>query len=111
MRLFVFSRKGGGQGSAHSVEEIVNRFIIEARGFGHEVFQCETADALEGQTINAFSFAIVFGGDGTMVSVCREVAGILPILGVNLGNLGFITDVPASTSTVEILDILEREET
>ena len=109
MKLFVFSRKGGSQGSAHTVEDIVNRFVSEARALNHEVFLCESITDLQNHTINAFSYAIVFGGDGTMVSVCRELAGTVPVLGVNLGNLGFITDVPASTSASEIIDILEDE--
>ena len=39
--------------------------------------------------------AVVVGGDGTMLGIARELARYnVPLIGINQGRLGFITDIP-----------------
>jgi NAD+ kinase len=39
--------------------------------------------------------AVVVGGDGTMLGIARELARFnMPLVGINQGRLGFITDIP-----------------
>ncbi len=53
-------------------------------------------DALTPAQIGArCDLAVVVGGDGTMLGIARELARHkVPLVGINQGRLGFITDVP-----------------
>jgi NAD+ kinase len=81
--------------------EILKDFLPWLKDKGIEVFlDAETAEAIGShgyprpEIPSLAEMVVVLGGDGTMLSVARLVSekGI-PILGVNLGGLGFITEV------------------
>ncbi|MBI3013049.1 MAG: NAD(+)/NADH kinase [Elusimicrobia bacterium] len=67
--------------------------------------QVKTVQSLTNPDLKKASFAIVLGGDGTILRVARAVAPFnIPILGVNLGRLGFL----AETDLSELYETLKK---
>ena len=65
----------------------VKLLASEARGLGG-VEVCDSTDAL----LSGVDMLITLGGDGTMLEMCNEAARFgVPVLGINLGHLGFLT--------------------
>lgn len=92
--------------------------FLQARG--HEVFMtCHTADtcAIEGYEVCPLceigaraELAIVMGGDGTMLSIARNLVDFrIPIIGVNQGHLGFLADVSLDTMFTTLDEMLSGE--
>ena len=50
---------------------------------------------------------IAIGGDGTLLSTARNFGDLdVPVLGINLGNLGFLTDIAPADLTFSLKEIL-----
>ena len=91
---------------AHTIAD-----VLTARGLS-VVFDDETATLIDGD-FKSHSKAelgrhcdllITFGGDGTLLSVARHAPEHVPILGVNMGTLGFLTEIRVE----EFPAVLER---
>ncbi len=54
------------------------------------------------------SLAVVMGGDGTMLGLARQLAphGV-PLVGINRGRVGFITDIPLSESVTALAEVID----
>lgn len=53
---------------------------------------------------------ITLGGDGTLIQAARDLVSLnLPLVGVNMGHLGYLTQVSAGAPTTPMLDALLRD--
>lgn len=70
----------------------------------HLTDTCLTCD----QELNDVDFAIVLGGDGTIIHSARTLAKHhIPILGINLGNLGFLAEIEVHEWKESLLKVIE----
>ena len=75
----------------HGYEVIFDPLTAKYSGTQPEVLRSQMSS-------RPLDLVIVLGGDGTLLSAVRDTAATdAPLLGVNLGTLGFLTDVPLSS--------------
>jgi NAD+ kinase len=76
---------------AHGYQVIVDPETAKYSGGEEEVLRSQMSS-------RHLDLVVVLGGDGTLLSAVRDTAATdAPLLGVNLGSLGFLTDVPLSS--------------
>jgi len=91
--------------SSSDAVELGRQLLVELERLGLEpVLDQESARALgTGNGVERSALAsevdlvVVLGGDGTLLSVARGDLGGTPILGINMGTLGFLTEHPAES--------------
>jgi NAD+ kinase len=109
-----------GKYASPQMEVTLPQLADYLRALGHEVLIAHnTADQLGllhqataelSEIGERADLAVVLGGDGTMLSIARMlVAHDVPLVGVNQGRLGFLTDVPVETMQENLTAILAGE--
>ena len=82
------------QDIAKLVSELGCEVFIEAETANHlglNGYPTKTAQNFAG----AIDLVVVLGGDGTMLGIARQLAGSnVPLVGINMGRLGYMTDIP-----------------
>ncbi len=109
----------GKHGDTPATEELKQLAVfLEARG--HQlVFESSTARDLgrpAAQTMTpeqigvSAQLAVVVGGDGTMLGIARQLAPFgVPLIGVNQGRLGFMTDIPSDRMLPVLGEMLDGQ--
>ncbi len=89
------------------LEERGHRLVFEsatARDLGRPLEQMMTPEQIGAHA----QLAIVVGGDGTMLGIARRLAPYgVPLIGVNQGRLGFMTDIPSDRMLPVLADMLD----
>jgi NAD+ kinase len=81
-----------GDSGKESVAEAIEQFAEFARGKA-EIIVSSCIEKCTAKVLAKSNFAIVFGGDGTIISAARELSKAhVPVVGVNLGKLGFLAE-------------------
>ena len=109
-----------GKSDAANLPEVLDQLagVLRRRGLG-VVMDPATAGAARAKPdsvaelanlASRVDLAVVVGGDGTLISSARLMAerGV-PLVGVNLGRLGFLTDIPADSLEPAIESILDGD--
>jgi NAD+ kinase len=107
----------GKHGDTSAAEDL-QQLAVFLQERGHSVvFESATArelgrpaaQSMTPEQIGAHAqLAVVVGGDGTMLGIARQLAPFrVPLIGVNQGRLGFMTDIPSDRMLPVLADMLD----
>lgn len=84
--------------------------VVVGETTADEITVGESGKTLRESDRERLDLAIVIGGDGTMLHVARSLAPHdTPLVGVNMGRLGFLTDIPLTEMYEDVGRILDGE--
>lgn len=113
-RIGIFGKYNGIQ-SWEFIDQLIQYFQTKEKAvyldhfsledFPVERYGIELLDRAD--LVESIDLAIVVGGDGTFLDVARAIVDHdIPILGINLGRLGFLTDVLPGTMITTLDEVL-----
>ncbi len=89
------------------LETLTPRTDVEIRVDTTTATALEVDEGTPADELAACDLAVSVGGDGTFLYTARTV-GATPILGINLGEVGFLTAVDPADATEAVTDAIER---
>ncbi len=92
--------------AGHGFEILVDH--LTAAHFPNNLYRALTLEEIGQQA----DLAVVMGGDGTMLNIARMLAAYdVPLIGINQGRLGFLTDLSTDTMLETLNEMLEGQYT
>ena len=106
-----------GKYQAEGIEPVLENISNLIESCGCEVFyEAQTAEYIGKKSVKKITpqefnekvdVAVVVGGDGTLLGLGRQLAGAkIPLIGINMGRLGYMTDIPLQEIESVLPDML-----
>jgi NAD+ kinase len=87
--------------------DTAKKLAVKLRLTGHEIVEVSLDSRALPPNVSGCAIACVFGGDGTVLRAARVLSPLgIPILGVNLGRLGFLTATTINEFDAALADIV-----
>jgi NAD+ kinase len=92
--------------AAHTLAKELDEFLV-SRGVSVWLCSAWEREAARAQ-VDDTELVLSIGGDGTILRAAQAVVpGLTPITGINLGNLGFMTELSVDEATDKLVDLLD----
>jgi NAD+ kinase len=91
------------------ITQLGREVYVESATAGHLGLTAYPVRKVE-EFAGTIDLAVVLGGDGTMLGIGRQLAGSnVPLVGINMGRLGYMTDIPIQNVQTVLPQIIAGE--